>query len=159
MATTVAKYGFSQTQNFSYFNHFGAALKTPNNTFGFHQKAERETSFATQASKVRSMLLSPIGSVSNACTIVRRPPDRRFTLPLLCGGLNVVIASDDKQLGQDPHMAYSPEERAKQKAAARARDEERLASGEISAANLQLENAHIARRLRSKSDTFVIRLS
>lgn len=56
-------------------------------------------------------------------------------------------------------MADSPVDRAKQKAAARAHDEERLANGEISAADLQLENAHIARRLRSKSDTFVIRHS
>ena len=34
-------------------------------------------------------------------------------------------------------MTFSSKERAKQKAASRARDEERLAKGEISAADLQ----------------------
>ena len=44
-------------------------------------------------------------------------------------------------------MTFSSKERAKQKAEARARDEERLARGEISAADLQKENAHFARAL------------
>ncbi|WGW05324.1 hypothetical protein [Tropicibacter oceani] len=54
-------------------------------------------------------------------------------------------------------MTFSWEERAKQKAAARAHDEERLARGEISAADLQRENAHIARHIRSQTDTITIR--
>ena len=44
-------------------------------------------------------------------------------------------------------MTFSSKERATQKAEARARDEERLARGEISAADLQKENAHFARAL------------
>ena len=44
-------------------------------------------------------------------------------------------------------MTFSSKERAKQKAAARVRDEERLANGEISAADLQKENAHFAQAL------------
>lgn len=44
-------------------------------------------------------------------------------------------------------MAFSFEDRARQKAEARARDEDRLARGEISAADLQKENAHFARAL------------
>ena len=47
-------------------------------------------------------------------------------------------------------MTFSSKERAKQKAASRARDEERLAQGEISAADLQKENAHFARALSGR---------
>lgn len=82
-ATAVPKCGFSQTHDLPYFAHFGAAHETPQGTFGFHQKAVGETDFATQASNVQPLLLSPIGSDSNACPIVRRRPDRRLTLPLL----------------------------------------------------------------------------
>ena len=51
-------------------------------------------------------------------------------------------------------MTSSFEERAKHKAAARARDEERLARGEISAADLQRENAHFARALSGQKGPF-----
>ncbi len=53
-------------------------------------------------------------------------------------------------------MTFSPKERARQKAAARARDEERLERGEISPSELQRENAHFARHLSSLSDTITI---
>ena len=51
-------------------------------------------------------------------------------------------------------MAFSFEERARQKAEARARDEDRLARGEISAADLQKENAHFARALDGQNGPF-----
>lgn len=44
-------------------------------------------------------------------------------------------------------MPFSFKVRARQKAEARARDEERLANGEISASDLQKENAHFAQVL------------
>jgi hypothetical protein len=56
-------------------------------------------------------------------------------------------------------MAFSFEDRARQKAEARARDEDRLARGEIPAADLQKENAHFARALSGQNGPFRVGVS
>lgn len=55
-------------------------------------------------------------------------------------------------------MTFSFDDRARQKAAARARDEQRLESGEFSASELQRENCHFS-FLRSRTTWFTFILA